>query len=653
MKLIGMKLGVALFLAAVASAQERYVWSGVRIQGGKREGKAVSAMSEAEVREAKRADPASALAKELAEIRLLADVDRKVEEASKRLEDLRIRAAWELDYPRRFDVLVLVAKERAEIFAKLGRSEDAAKAVQLLLPDAAAKQAAPTYELVPASAKLIQEEQLALKDPRLVAGTRAVPASSQPSDEIEAAVVKAFQERQYKVVEDIGSRAAPALEKLALAKVDELVETSAEPLWFLFRLAPDRGAKFALESYDRGGFFWHKRILNSMRAQSAKENDMPAWAAVTARLIDDPQVRRDALVLVHDFAQRNWFTPELQAAMVRALEGADSDLATEILRVLTDGFGRSSVQPVIEAMVQSPIVEVRRTAASWMRGYASSETMLRLVDHQDPEMRGLLASFLTPATPNQPRHVIPVIDSRARDILAKLALDPEPSVRADAAAAIAELKTPLDADVYTALARDTDAKVLDTFDWVLGKLAQSQAGVPPWYLSLLARRRANSTARMGAKWNDGDLSSLLRPVLQTKAGAQTATEWALEDGDDRTFRTVAGLVAQPTDSKDVAAWTSGDRGGVPALDDPTLERVYRRSFTVSRDDVFSHLQGVLLIQRWGGKAAHGGDAPDRAGRDGAAGSCARSRPRSHRRTRASTSARSPPSSSTLAGPSRR
>lgn len=592
---------IALLVSSMAPAQDRYMWTGVRIRDGKREGKAVSAMNEAEMRDLKRSDPAGALAKELAEIRLLADVDRKVEDASKRLEDLWIRASWALEYPGRLDVLVSVAKARAEIFAKLGRAEEATKAVSRLLPDEAAKRAAPAYELVPASAKILEEEQRGLKDPRLAVGKEPVASSSQPRDEIEDAVWKAYGSNQFKVVEDIGSRAAPALEKMALANGDELVEVQFDPLTFLFRLAPDRGAKFAAENYARGGFFWHKRILRSMIAQDGSKIAGPSWTPVVQKLLDDPELRQDALVLLRPLADFNELRPEIQSAIARAIDGSSGEFALELTSVLSNYGGRESIQPLLEKLLDSPIADVRRFAGGMMQSYTSSPAMLRCVDHPDPEMRTLLASFLTKYPNHNPPQRNVVIDARAREVLGKLATDADASVRAQAAEAIADISEPLSPEVYKTLARDGDEKVLVEFDLMLRFL--SSHAREPWSLAALAERRANLVRPIWASWGGEELGDLLLPFLQTKEGARTIVGWALEDADEKLF--TAAIAKIPVELPDPAgpagkldAWMSGENGGLQALDDPMLERVYRRAFTTPGNELFPHIQTALCNIRW-------------------------------------------------------
>jgi hypothetical protein len=601
-------LVTALCIATAASAQDRYMWTGVRIHDGKREGKAVSSMSETEVREAKRADLVGALAKELAEIRLLANVDRKLEDASKRLDDLWIRTAWELDYPGRMDMLVAVAEFRAELLAKLGRSEEAMNAAQRLLPDEAVKRAAPTYELVRASGKILEDEQRGSRNPRLVSlAASAPPTIPESTDEIELAVRRAFGNKQFDIVDDIGVRAAPALERLVLANPDALLEVESDPLTFLFRLTPARGASFALENYTRGGFFWRKRILRSMRAQGAAGSP---WTDLTTKMIEDPEMRGDAIVLVSPFAQMDALSPDLQRAIVRALDGADSDLSKAIMNAIGNGSGRPSIRPVLEAIVQSSAEENRRTAALWMRAYASSEAMLRCVDDKDPEMRRLLASFLTPNTPDQPRDVAFEIDSRAREILAKLALDPDPSVRLQAVKAITELKTPLDPNVYTAFARDRDEKVLAAFDLIPPKLAESGAARESWYLPMLRERQSNAVIRMGAGWGHPNWFSIARPLFQTTEGTRALVGWSLQDKDDEPFHTVVSLLTSEPQSPVITSGpfeltTSGELSGLPAIDSATVGLVYRRAFNSDREGAFLNLQKMLWNRAASG-ATNGG-----------------------------------------------
>ncbi len=109
---------------------------------------------------------ADAHLKELATIRLSIDVDRKLDDAQTKLDDLFVRAASKQDYVARFEVAQEVALARSELLEKRGRKDAALAAVTQLLPDAALRDAfAAKYELEPASDALIAAEAKALAAP--------------------------------------------------------------------------------------------------------------------------------------------------------------------------------------------------------------------------------------------------------------------------------------------------------------------------------------------------------------------------------------------------------------------------------------------------------------------------------------------------------
>jgi HEAT repeat protein len=617
----------ALLCASSASPQEtRYVWSGVTIHEGKKSGRAVSTFDEATARKARADAHAQGFLKELAEVRLRIDVDRKLEEALKALEDLHIRAAWALDYDGRMDVLVQVAQLRADLFAALGRKDEALRAASSLLLDESVKKSAPDYELVTADEKTLQDEKKSIDDARLVGvRKRLVPGSSpgeisKPLDEIESAVYLAFQQQRPQLVIDIGPRAVPALEKMVLWKLDEFPSVvEQDPLRVLIIVAEMRGARLALDHYDGGGFFWKKRILRAMKRCEVLGPDPevvappggkrqvvrlePIWLTLLAKLLDDPQIGRETLGLVEIAASHGALTPELQQALCRALDAGDPDMAKGIVQALGDNAWRGSAKPVLERMLRSPLENVRHYGAEQMLNYDSSEAMLACAEHEDPFMRRQLAIFLrSHNTSHDPgKWINPKIGPAERDVLGRLVADSDAGLRSEAVASITRLDPPLEPAIYERLAGDKDPAVLAAVDRALSILARTPRFRGLWILPVFRARRANQALPLGEKLSSEDRSEMYWNLLSTKAGVETVFGWALGEGDDKLLeiavRHLTVDASSPTSQEE--GREAAEPGGVAALDAQTLEKVYRRIFVVS-PEAFFHLHNELCSPRWGG-----------------------------------------------------
>ncbi len=622
---------VALALAGIAFGEERhYVWSGLTIHDGKKIGRAVSTFGEALAKKARADAHAASFRKEIAQVRVSIDVDGKLEDASKKLEDIHVRASWALDYDGRMDVLVEIAKLRSELFTSLGRKDEALAAASVLFLDESARKAAAGYETIPADDAALAQEKTALADEGLALLRQKLSARSvadphaAPTDEISSAVESALAGRDPQVVRDIGPRAVPTLERIVLANPDALpADFNQDPLGILFDLARVRGGRLALDHFDAGGFFWKKRVLRAMSKFSVFNDSAtidPVWIALLEKLLGDPEVSREALPLVEPVATRDALTAKMREELVHMLDSNDPDLARDVLNPLAYGSGKESAKPVYESLLQHRTEFVRHDAAFRMMEYRSSDAFVACVDHVDAEMRKQLAQFLRPRqrqVGSTFKSLQPTIGPDERKALTRLASDPDPTVRKEAAISIRELKDPLEPEVYERMAVEKDEQVLLEVDRTFVQLA-SRSSIEPWLLSALEKRRENRAYPMTKSLGKDGRDQLCSSLLQTAAGTRLLFRWALDEPDDELLVSATSrMKVQPDQMLNSAAQAStADTKGVFALDDPTLERIYRRSYALSKQDssgssqvAFGHLNEGLGNNYWGKQARVGSVMP--------------------------------------------
>jgi hypothetical protein len=644
----------AAILFGTAAAQEaRYVWSGVKTENGNPTGTRIDPQDRKAWEAQHAGGHAERYRQELANIQLSIDVSRDFDEALKKLDDLHVRAAWALDYDGRMNMLVEIAAARAALLAKLGKSEDALRATNALLLDESAKQAAAGYELIPADGKVIEAEIEARKSKSLVilrdklTSSAAGAENGTGADAIATAVTTAVRKKESRVVLDIGPRAVPALEKLALDPTDVLSnDVQEDPLYLLLELARMRGAELIVHDFDKGGFLWRKRILRAMNHLNVLESPAawekppnqstppkllePVWLSILGHLLEDPLIGREAMELVQSAARRDALTNELQTALERALKSDDIDLRKQVVQVLAAAAGRESIKPVLESALDSHDPIVRRFAAERLLDYPSSDALLAQVDSQDAEVRMQVARSMRARTGSLPKYldwtnsvtgdheVHPAIGATQRVTLIRSCSDTDASVRLEAAESSIALVLSLDASIYAALAGDADVRVRlviaawrsssvpvnswlpaylvlagDTEPTVLERFDQSFA----WQcdrkdlkdddlLELLKKRRENRTSSMREDYG------VYGRALRTPAGVRAILSWALDEKDDKLLEQAAAWLPQAVDigaggAVNPEVWQPG------VIDDRTLERVYRRVYDLS-PKTFVSLSNKLL-----------------------------------------------------------
>jgi HEAT repeat protein len=510
----------------------RYVWTGVRIgdDGARVEAspsQGESAATNGEPR-AQRTNPratAEAHLKELAAIQLSIEIDRKLDEASTRLDELWVRAASRTAYVARFDVLQSIALARSALEERRGRKDAALAAVEHLLPGEAIRAAlGERYELEPAPDELATEARGFLAAPPFEAvrsRLRSRPQAPQQGGRnaetsIEANVRAWLSANEVKPIREIGTRAVPALEKIVLENLDGFaMEAGTDPLTLLFELDEARGARLALEQFDKGGFFWRKRILRSMERANvltdpgtwsmASEQHVPpilvdfGWLRVLELLLQSEDVRAEALRALRPLAVMDELTPTMQAELTKALTGDQTELTQAALTAIAECIQRSTVVPLLEAALAAKDVAVRRFAAQLLQNQPESKALLARATDPDGDVRRVVAkslrgrqiprlAFIPNVTVWSPGSTLvePALGEEGRQAVRALAKDEDPYVRLEIATMLQDFEPPLETELYVALAADESANVRE-------RIAGLESATHPALPAVLERLAGDAT----------------------------------------------------------------------------------------------------------------------------------------------------------------
>ncbi|MBI5364778.1 MAG: HEAT repeat domain-containing protein [Planctomycetes bacterium] len=493
--------------------------------------------------------------KELAAVRLSIEVDRKLDDAQKALDDLCVRAAWKEDYVARFEVLQEVAVARSELAEKRGRKDAALAAIAQLLPDAALRDAfAAQYEFEPASEALLAAETKALAAPAVAnAAARLRPGQSahkagtnkllEQETSIEESVRAWLSSGNVLAIQEIGARAAPILEKVVIEGLDFMAPIAMrDALTLLFQLDEARGAQFALAHFDEAGFLWKKRVLRGMESAGVLGNantwmtgsdpyQKPAlidtmWIPVVERLVRDPEVRLETIRgPVRTFCLQDALTPVMQSALVDAITSSESAEQQAAFVAMENCFGRATVLKVLGSAIQSKNVNVRRYAAQILADEPRSAELLARANDEDPEVRRIvirsmqarqvrIAAYSANATSTfGQRNLNPEFGVAERAALQKLVVDPDAKVRMDAMGLAASMDPSLETELCLRLARDADVNVRTAMANVL---PDTHPGLPSVFLVLAADETPSVRTALDwrfSTWGNGRAIDPLLPAL--------------------------------------------------------------------------------------------------------------------------------------------
>jgi HEAT repeat protein len=530
------------------------------------------------------------LRKELAQIQVSIDVERKLEEARSKLDDLAIRAT-RVGYAGRKEVLIEIALARSTLLEALGKPDDALKALTSVLvgserPKGFKYQLSTASEADKADARAIEADARLVARREKLAGAGVASKHADSADKIEAIVKDALVRGDDSLARDLGDRAIPTLEKILLPDLDALPPQPSDALWHYVKISQPRSAEFIQQHFDEGGAIWKARIVRAMTAnQVLRGNEwiysatnekprlrVPQWRPVVEKLLDDPSTVLEALRYVAVLVPGDALTVRMQGSLARILRSRDKAIVDAALNALEHPAAVPTALSAYEAALSSADPDVRLAAAKHLARYPESEGLLAAAGDADPRVRQRVASAVGPhpiVTPeyrsslgSKNSYHFPVVDDQRRKIILALSADPDADVRAALASSIILLETPLDSDVYqrltrdedarvraallhaksiplaerariaAALASDEDASVLAAFDnFLFGELFDSKnpADVDPAFFPAIQTRRHNKARVFPEGGNQ--TWQLYASLLKTDEGLTAMAKWAVEDGE--------------------------------------------------------------------------------------------------------------------------
>ncbi len=295
------------------------------------------------------------------------------------------------------------------------------------------------------------------------------------------------------------------------------------------------------------------------------------------------------------------WTPAQCQELARVVRGSRWRDAESIARavVASGGVWIPSAEPFVRSLLEDERDEVRRFAADVVAHGANDDLLLPHATDPDAGVRRSVARSLRTRSvdvwvferrgvwPDVPRRIAHPLsaDPRYRDVLQRLAGDPDAGVREEAARSLIGLADVPDADVLRTLARDPDAGVrtvmakvehpspdvvadifatlaLDNEPLVLEAVDErlSSADLPEslaQIMPVLRVRAAHPTWPFG-RLIDYDIASLLEVIALTPEGRQELSRWSVETGDPGPLVCALDVIRPPGanghDPEDLNIW---------------------------------------------------------------------------------------------------
>ena len=392
----------------------------------------------------------------------------------------------------RLALLVDLAANEVAFLNELGEPERALAATQALRVSVARDS--------PRMAELRQLAAAFVEHPDVLA-LRASLEAAVP--DVEAGLLetvrKALRDEDRRLIEQLGSRAVPALEALARAGGDVDVEQPRrDPLYGLLMVDTDRAVALMHELAQAGRLDGYRGVM--VMAYWDVLSKPEQWIARDPR---PPRLRNGALIDVLEYCLdearpdarlQEMFWNQVGYAMNRmaVVDAVPAPVAEacgrravsatpmpySVLRSATSDNGsvvrKHSLRPFYEHLMAHPDDEVRAYVAEKLTDFPDSAALRAGVRDDEPRVRRALAMGLQQrlvrdgefsgvgggavrgfsVTPLDPR-----IGDLERSLLRTLSRDNDPLVRVEVARALVDLEQPLEPRVYEALMSDSDGEV--------------------------------------------------------------------------------------------------------------------------------------------------------------------------------------------------
>jgi len=417
-----------------------------------------------------------ALEAEVALTRDFADVDQRLAEVWKR--------ATYGDHPERIDAILETMEARSEFLhdSDLDRAIDVASRLWIDEQDLA-RYGWSRADFRPATAAEREAESRSLEDGKLgvyfrtfreeqhaaLLGGDEGPADERSRDPLVQRIRNALSVGDGELIRELGPVAVDPLKQLTVASIDEfLMSTEADPLTHLFELADAEALELCRAHVDDGGYFWRRRILRVLAGRGLAvvaliEHSRAALLRILEACLSDRDLVGDVvdLLRVRAVAHRGLVTPTMSERLLAAVADNSPDMREHLNRLLGRYEGAACVESLVDALLLSPHRELAELGAHYARTYADVNPLRTLVEHESPVVRGALAESLRPRRYRDSREIEPSLEAGDAERLARLAVDPDASVRLEVAKTIvaSPLRDELGRDALLALARDESVDV--------------------------------------------------------------------------------------------------------------------------------------------------------------------------------------------------
>lgn len=250
---------------------------------------------------------------------------------------------------------------------------------------------------------LAAEVERVRQDVALALGQSVTPASGQ--DAVDRAVFDALAREDLHFIGQLGRRAVPGLVQAVRANPDVFPSDGAkDPLMLLEQHDVLAASRLAGELLHVDGFFWKKRVVR-MLENVGDPSDHVLWAEgggwlgdgftdTAEKLVDDPDVGGEALEFLLRIGRRGWRSEALDAAIERALHGPGSDRRWAVERAIQEApklVGRAR----LESWLRDEDRRLRAFAASRLgAAFPESDLPFAYFTDSSPAVRSAVLGWL-------------------------------------------------------------------------------------------------------------------------------------------------------------------------------------------------------------------------------------------------------------------
>ncbi len=456
---------------------------------------------------------ADALRGELKALVTRTDVQRDYQKQLEKLDRMRAVACWSFAYPGKAEIAAEIAVTRADWLEKLGRHEDAVYAAwhPFVMPEEKTKAPYDGFVWTPSNGTLAELVNRTSELPAMVELRKRFPSnapSTKGGDAIEDAVRRECLEGNPMNLTNFGTRCVPALVRILRENPRQMnernpVDLGAQPLGVLMLIDRAAANRLLLATLGTRGPDWMLRAIFCLsNLQITKQGLVASADPCSPNTSSDPLTLQvvDALAregmpaprlfsLLEPLVGNDIVSSDVRDFLLHQVQATDPNILSP-LRSMLDGVRVGPNKRVLyEAFLDSPDPELRGRCARALASYDVGPATLRAAEHSDANVRQGAANALvrhvvwpydyqrnTPATDKAGRWLEVPRTPEIAAAVAKLARDPEKSVRLALVHALQSSGEEPTADLLALVLTDSDREVraVAAYPWNLQPALQAR-----------------------------------------------------------------------------------------------------------------------------------------------------------------------------------